>query len=146
RWSFRPQTQYALGFPMYADFPGVRTDWVSTQPGTRWVQDVGVMQDNWDLRAYVTSYRPGQHLVESWMNPVVLPRLGPGYWAPERQGDYLSLNLPAFGDAGYQHTGSMDTQLTGQIVRLYDGKKLVKEADGWQGLGVDVTPKRHQFR
>ncbi|WP_426560651.1 S8 family serine peptidase [Angustibacter sp. McL0619] len=146
RWSFRPQTQYGLGFPMYADFPSVRTDWVSTQPGTEWVQNVGVLDWSWDLRADRTTYHRGRHYVESWMDPVVLPRLGPGFWAPERQGDYLVLNLPAFADAGPDHTGSMDTQLTGQTVRLYDGSTLVSEAVGWQSLFAEVTPDRHRFR
>jgi subtilisin family serine protease len=145
RWSFRPQNPYALGFLMYADFPAVRTDWVSTQRGTQWVQNTMVLDGTWDLRGDKVSYRPGQHAVESWMNPVVMPRLGPGYWAPERQGDYLVLNLPAFADGGPNHTGAMDTQLTGQTVRLYDGPKLVKESVGWQDLLAEVTPERHRF-
>ena len=138
RWSFRPQTQYGIGFPMYADFPAVRTDWVSTQPGTRWVQNVAVLDGNWDLRADLTTYRRGQHVVDRWMSPVVLPAPGTRLLGARRQGDYLVLNLPSFGGrrAGSHRSDGHPADRTDRPT--VHGPTLVKEAIGWQDLFAEV--------
>ena len=46
------------------------------------------------LRARVRSRRP------TFFGPIVRPFVGPGYWAPMREGDYAQVNVPSWADGG----------------------------------------------
>lgn len=146
RFHFRPGVQYGLGFLQYMNFPATRTEWVSTQPGNQWYQGVTTIDGQWDLRGDRVAYDAGKQPTESWMKPVVYPRLGTGYWGPVRQYDFIQLNLPSFGDAGPGHTGGMDTQLTDQRISVYQGDTLLKSSEGWQSIGVELSPDKLMYR
>lgn len=145
-WAWRPHYQTSNGVLQYVALPSTRVEWVSTQPGTTWLQGVINLRWWWDVRGDKVRYRAGERASTEWFSPVVYPRLGPGYWGPLRQGDYLQVNLPMWGDAGAQHTGSMDSAKTDQVIKLYRGDRLLATSKGWQSLGAQVAPRRAQYR
>ncbi len=149
RYDFRPQDPYGMGSPQYMNFPATRVEYVSTQPGTEWYQGVQTIDGNWDLRGDRRTYDAGQNLVEKWFTPVVYPRLGPGYWGPVRQYDSMQLNLPSYGDAGRNHTGSMGDSdgTSSQVIEVYQGDTLLKHSQGWQATYVgDLSPDKTLYR
>ena len=64
------------------------------------------------------------------------PRLGPGFWRPLRQNNFLQINLPSFGDSGRDHTGGMDP--SDQTIKLYHGSQA-DQAE--RGLAVPRRPR-----
>ena len=149
RYAFRPQDPYGMGQAQYINFPATRTEYVSTQPGTTWYQGVQTIDGNWDLRGDKETYTAGQNLVEKWFTPVVYPRLGPGYWGPVRQYDSMQLNLPSYGDAGRNHTGSMGDSdgTSSQVIDIYQGDTLIKHSEGWQATYVGgLSPDKLLYR
>jgi subtilisin family serine protease len=146
RFDFRPFSPYSSGYEQYNEFPEVRTEWVNDPAGTAWVKNATVLNGEWSMRGTRERFRPGQHRIERWYQPVIHPRLGDGYWRPVRQINYLQVNLPSFGDAGPGHSGGMDMTLTHQHIRIYRGTKLLASSKDWQAVGVDVGPKLATYR
>ena len=150
RWGFASYAQTAFGLMQYASFPSTRADYVSTERGTSWYQGAILLDAHgWDQRGERHSFRPGAHTREDWFGPVVNPRLGTGFWAPERQTDWFQINLPSYGDSWSGHTGSRDNGATpSQVIKLYRGDHLVQTSTGWQSLGShDPLPtKRLKYR
>lgn len=149
RYDFRPHTAYGVGFPEVMNMPIARTEYVSAQDGTGWYQDATVVEGNWQERGVRQSYELGSTTAESWFAAVVQPRLGAGYWVPNRQGNTLQVNLPSWAGDEPTHTGGMgNTQGDDdQTIRWYQGETLLKESVGWQSdwLSIDTTEKT-QFR
>ena len=145
RWGYASYADTAFSLMQRASFPSTRVDYVSTEPGTSWYQGAITLDaHSWDQRGARRSFRPGQHTREDWFGPVVNPRLGSGFWGPERQVDWFQINLPSFGDSWPGHTGSQDNGATpNQVIRLYRGSRLIQTSRGWQSLGShDPMPKR----
>ena len=105
RYSFRPQDPYGMGNAQYLNFPGTRTEYVSTQPGTTWYQGVQTIDGNWDLRGDKETYRPARTWSRSGSPRSSTRASGPATGDPVRQYDSMQLNLPSYGDAGRNHTG-----------------------------------------
>jgi len=144
RWGYPSFATSAFGQMQYTSYPSTRVDYVSTEPGTRWYQGaITLDQHGWDQRDALRSFRPGQHAREDWFGPVVSPRLGEGFWAPERQVDGFQINLPSFGDSWSGHSGSQDNGATpSQVIKLYRGSHVLQTSRGWQSLGAQDMPKR----
>ena len=149
RYDFRPHTDYGVGFAQVLNVPYERTEWVSAQEGTSWYQDATIIAGNWNERGVRQGYQPGSLTQESWFTAVVQPRLGEGFWGPNRQGDMLQVNLPSWAGDEPTHTGAMG-DFTGddeQTIRFYEGDTLLTESLGWQSAWVDVeTTERTQYR
>jgi subtilisin family serine protease len=107
RYDFRPYTFAGVGFMEINPMPGVRREWVSAPEGTTWYQEAMNLDGPWDQRSELVDYDPGERTTVRWFSPVVRPRIGEGYWKPNRDGDTIILNLPAWGDSGPGHTGDM---------------------------------------
>ncbi|QDO87601.1 S8 family serine peptidase [Ornithinimicrobium ciconiae] len=149
RYDLRPHTAYGVGFAEKMNMPIDRTEYVSAQEGTSWYQDAAVMEGNWNERGLRQGYEPGSTTAESWFAAVVQPRLGEGYWLPNRQGDMLQVNLPSWAGDEPTHTGGMgEFQGTDdQTIRWYQGETLLKEDVGWQSSWIDGVPsERTQLR
>ncbi|WP_162801954.1 S8 family serine peptidase [Ornithinimicrobium murale] len=149
RYDFRPHTVAGVGFPQVMNVPFERVEWVSAQEGTSWYQDATVVEGNWQERGIRQGYEPGSTTSESWFAAVVQPRIGEGYWGPNRQGDMLQVNLPSWAGDEPTHTGGMG-HFTGeddQTIRWYQGETLLEESVGWQSSWIDSVPaERTQFR
>jgi hypothetical protein len=148
RCEFEPYSQGCVGFDQYISFPSTRVEYVSTEPGTSWYQGA-VTFDGWDDRGARTTYHSGQHTRQEWFGPVVNPRFGSGFWAPERQTDWFDLNLPSYGDSWPGHTGSRDNGATpSQVIKLYRGGRLLQTSRGWQSLSSHqpLPKQRLQYR
>ncbi|WP_256838141.1 S8 family serine peptidase [Ornithinimicrobium faecis] len=141
RYDFRPHTFAGVGMPQVMNTPFERTEWVSAQEGTSWYQDVTNVEDNWQERGIRQGYEPGSTTGESWFAAVVQPRIGEGYWGPNRQGSMLQVNLPSWAGDEPTHTGSQGSYEGNedQTIRWYEGDTLLDESVGWQSSWIDVT-------
>ncbi|WP_109471704.1 S8 family serine peptidase [Ornithinimicrobium cavernae] len=149
RYDFRPHTPFGVGSPQLMNVPFERTEWVSAQEGTRWYQDATVVEGNWQERGVLQGYEPGSTTAESWFAAVVQPRLGEGFWGPNRQGNMLQVNLPSWAGDEPSHTGSLGTFQgdDDQVIRWYRGDTLLEESIGWQSSWLEIEEtERTQFR
>ncbi len=94
RYDCRPyQWPLCLGSYEPVQTGSTRADYVSTQAGTKWYQDV-FHADGWEQRHDQVTYKAGRRTSFDWFAPVTRPRLGPGYWGPDRSDDFMSVNVP----------------------------------------------------
>lgn len=149
RYDLRPHTRRAIGFQYKINYPTERTEYVSATEGTSWYHLAQFVDTPWEVRQPLATYTGGQKLVENWFSPVVRPSLGNGYWGPNRQGNRLQFNFPAFADSGVGNTGGADYNYSvqNQTIKLYNGDTLVKEGKG-QALqsNIVVPAERTQLR
>lgn len=103
-----------------------RVDYVSTQAGTEWYDDVQDVR-GWSLRGDRQAYQPGGQHTHSWFEPVARPRTGPGFWQPRRSGDFFAVNVPYASSGAAGVTGAMDDDST-VVTRLFAGGKLVRSS------------------
>ncbi|MGG4491119.1 S8 family serine peptidase [Metabacillus idriensis] len=149
RYDLRPHTNGAVGFLQRLSLPKARTEYVSAIADTSWYHQANVLDATWEIRQPLVSYATGQKLTENWFSPVVRPSLGQGYWEPERQGNSLMINVPAWADAGTGNTGGTDYNVSvqNQTTKLYKGDTLLKEGKGQAIYAFDAAPpERTQFR
>ncbi|KQM81345.1 S8 family serine peptidase [Agromyces sp. Leaf222] len=143
RYDFVPGTEYGSGFPMRTTRGIERTEWVSTDQ-VEWYQDASVVDAGWEVRDIQRAYEPGQKVETSYFGPIVRPYVGPGYWAPNRTGDYAQVNLPSWADgANADHTGAFDTYSgaadRSQLTEVYLDGELAASAP-FQGATVWDLP------
>ncbi|MFF2371700.1 S8 family serine peptidase [Agromyces sp. NPDC058110] len=143
RYDFVPGTQYGSGFPMRTTRGLERTEWVSTDQ-VEWYQDATVVDAGWQVRDIRRAYEPGQKVETSYFGAIVRPYVGPGYWAPNRTGDYAQINVPSWADgADAEHTGAFDTYSgaadRSQLTEVYIDGELV-ESSPFQGATVWDLP------
>lgn len=103
-----------------------RTDYVSTDAGNTWYQDVW-HSSGWEQRGTQESLRAGSRTTVDWFAPVTAPRTGAGYWLPSHTGTWFTVNVPlASGIGGL--TGSYDWGSVPTTSRLYAGDQLLGES------------------
>jgi subtilisin family serine protease len=149
RYDLRPHTRGAVGFLYKLQLPSVRTEWVSAVKDTRWYHHAEVLDSQWEVRQPSVTYEKGGKLNEDWFSPVVRPRLGEGYWTPNRQGNSFQFNIPAWADSTKGSTGGTgyDESVKNQTHELYQGDTLIKEGKS-QALNVfsGISEERKQYR
>ena len=127
RYDFVPGVEYGSGYLMGTERGLTRTEWVNTDR-VEWYQDATVVDAGWQVRDVQRAYEPGEVTETSYFGPVVRPYVGPGYWAPNRSGDYAQVNLPSWADgANADRTGAFDvfsgTDDRAQLTEVYvDGE------------------------
>jgi len=74
--------------------------------------------------------------------------LGQGYWTPNRQGNYLQFDIPAWADSGNGSTGQVTSaeSVKNQTLKLYLGDTLLKEEKGQTILNKPVPEEKTQYR
>ena len=112
-----------------------RVDYVSTQAGSLWYEDVHDLR-GWEVRGTERGYRAGQQRTNSWFDPVVRPRTGPGYWQPFRTGNFFQVNVP-FASTGRDGVtgGMLDTSTV--EARLYADGQLIG-SNPYQAVQTEV--------
>ncbi|WP_433383542.1 S8 family serine peptidase [Actinoplanes sp. CA-142083] len=111
-----------LGIPQEQPLGTARTDYYSTQDSTAWYQGA-FLPEGPEQRHDQVTYRPGARSERVWFGPVTHPKLGPGYWGPNRQGDFMAVSVPEAGGPA-DITGSMNGSGT-VTSRLYQNGTLV---------------------
>lgn len=123
------------GFLDYAETPAIadRTDWVTS--GVRWTADVQIPGEQ-EQRTALTAYRAGSVQKEHWFGPVQRPRLlGDDIKVFRQEFGLFFANIPGWGDSGAAHEGfTYDTSAVENIVRLYQGEKLLGASDRYNSL------------
>jgi subtilisin family serine protease len=129
----------------YEPVPGqsTRTDYVSTG-GARWYQDV-LHSAGWEQRYDQVTYDAGKRYSLDWLAPITRPRLGPGYWGPTRDGDFMSVNVP-FAAGGSSITGHMWDGAGTVVARLYHGDDLLAEQPFQAVFAEAPTPELAEYR
>jgi hypothetical protein len=116
-----------LGWYEPVETRSTRTDYVSTTKGVSWYQDVFHV-DGWEQRHLQVTYRPGQHTSLDWFAPITRPRLGPGFWGPDRSDDFMSVNVPFASGGDDNITGSIwEPGGTVQSRLYHDGVLLTEQ-------------------
>ena len=139
----RPGVDYGEGYMLRTERGIERTEWVNTGE-VEWYQFALGIDSGWEVRDMRQAYEPDSVSTESWFGPIVRPYVGPGYWAPNRQGGFAQVNVPSWADGGSaQHTGAFDifsgrtdrSQLTEVWI---DGELFA--ASPWQAASVFDLP------
>ncbi|MFF0398442.1 S8 family serine peptidase [Streptomyces sp. NPDC005248] len=152
RYDLQDFDRYAIGFDTYQQLGTTRTDWVTAgRKKFTWYEQSGLINVVQE-RAPLIDPKPGSRTADQWFSPVIHPRLGDSV-LPNRQGDYFSLNVPAWGDGGTGHTGydfgdwqSTPDQLH-ETVTLYQGDTVVKSINHQQlNTNIPVSPDPLPYR
>ena len=106
----------------------VRPPAVPLVPGCAQHRRLGTAARPGDVRA-------GQRTSLDWLAPITRPRLGPGYWGPTRDGDYLTINVPV-ASSGSRVTGHMWERRGTVTSRLYFGGRAARRVAVPGGLPV----------
>lgn len=140
RYDMQDMDSYGIGFDQRQQMPSSRTDWVT--PGGRgfhWYEEADqgqILQE----RATITDYRAGANPDMDWFSPVLHPRLNDSTWLPQRYVDFMTINVPGFGD-GNAGTAGFDSGSgkLGETLWLYQGSTLITKA-AYQAIYTDVPP------
>ncbi|MFF4535102.1 S8 family serine peptidase [Streptomyces aureus] len=141
RSGFRPYRKYGSGFLQRLDIPGTRTDYVSTQPGTRWVESLGtgpgLVLSSQSVR---NAYEPGSRQVRDFFGAVTRPANGGTYWWSQRQKSQIAFNVQPWSDSGAGlHAGVMQSGNTVGL-KVYQDGTLIKTSTS-QAATIYPAPK-----
>ncbi|XRG77760.1 S8 family serine peptidase [Rossellomorea sp. GAMAL-10_SWC] len=148
RYDLRPYNKAAIGILNNLQLPSVRTEWVSAVKDTSWYKEASVKDSSWVVRQPLVTYEKGQRLQEDWFSPVVRPRLSRSYWIPNRQGENLLFNIPAWADSGNGSTGHVmyEESVKNQTLKMYQGDTLLREEKGQTMISDPVREENTQYR
>ncbi|MHA6765522.1 S8 family serine peptidase [Streptacidiphilus sp. PAMC 29251] len=141
RYDMQDFDQYGVGFQTLQALGTTRTDWVTPGNGTfSWYDeaDNAAVQE----RSLITPAVKGARTGSDWFLAAFRPRLNESQGLPDRQDDFMSLNVPGWGDSGTGHDG-FDQNLWGEgdqlheTVTLYQGSKNLGSTL-YQQLNVDL--------
>lgn len=108
RYDFAPGDSYSSGFLLRTTTGLRRTEYVDAER-LGWYQEATAIEPGWTVRDVRRTYSSGQRVSTSYFGGVVRPYIGPGYWAPFRQGPNAQVNVPSWADGGNAlHTGAFD--------------------------------------
>lgn len=127
RSGFRPYRKYGAGYLQRLDIPGTRTDYVSTQPGARWVENLatgpGMALSSQSVR---NAYQPGSRQVRDFFGAVTRPANGGTYWWSQRQKAQIAFNVQPWADSSAgQHAGVMQSG-DKKSLKVYQDGTLIK--------------------
>ncbi|AWW43653.1 hypothetical protein DN051_43220 (plasmid) [Streptomyces cadmiisoli] len=129
RYDARPgEFGITAGYHLPRPARGTRTDWVTADPGVVWRQSAVVVGELRSVGA-PEALRPGSETRERWFAPVTRPRLSSAD-SVSRGGDYLMMNVPAWGDSGRAHEGYTASPGATHAARLYQGDRLLTQSEG----------------
>ncbi|KAB1990687.1 S8 family peptidase [Streptomyces triticiradicis] len=131
RSGYRPYRKYGSGFLQRLDMPGTRTDYVSAQEGTAWIETSGtgpgVLLSSQGPR---TAYKPGSWQVRNWFKPVTRPANGGTYWWSQRQKTSLAFNVQPWSDSGDGHGGVIQSNGPAKVsLKVYQDGTLLKTSN-----------------
>ncbi|MFF2365453.1 S8 family serine peptidase [Streptomyces sp. NPDC058122] len=119
RSGFRPYRKYGSGYLQRLDIPGTRTDYVSAQQGTQWVESQGTGPGMiLSSQGPRTAYKPGSWQVRDWFRPVTRPANGGTYWWSQRQKTSIAFNVQPWSDNGDGHGGVIQSGYDNTKVNL----------------------------
>ncbi|WP_370116259.1 S8 family serine peptidase [Streptacidiphilus sp. MAP12-33] len=152
RYDMENFDQYGVFFDQTQQLGTNRTDWVTPGNGAFTWYEQSDVSNVVEERAPIADPRAGSKAARTWFSPVIHPRLGDSV-LPDRQGDYFSLNVPAFGDGGNGDTGydygdwqSTPDQLH-ETVSLYQGATLLGSTPHQQlNIFTPVSPDPLPYR
>ncbi|MFC1406718.1 MULTISPECIES: S8 family serine peptidase [Streptacidiphilus] len=136
RYDMQDFDSYGTGFDLVQQLPATRTDWVTPGAGFTWYDEASsqTVQERAPLRAFTA----GSRQPYDWFSPVLHPRLNTSTWLPQRNADWMTVNIPGWGDAMPGDSGF--DQGNGQLnetLWLYQGSTLIKKSN-YQAIYTDV--------
>ncbi|MEU1435269.1 S8 family serine peptidase [Streptomyces sp. NPDC005786] len=149
-----PDYGFGIGFAEYEKYPATRTEWVNPLPGDSfWYEDHAVFNEEGtdtaqEERSTDMDYTAGRTYPADWFAPVTRPRLGTGYWGPNRSlyGD-IQYNITPWTDSGAGHSGAMpDKEYDTGTVAVYQGDKLLDESPGRAGYVGNLADEKLPYR
>ena len=141
RYDMQDFDQFGVALQTIQALGTTRTDWV-TPGGERfgWYDqaDSPALQE----RSLITSPAKGSRTQSDWFLAAFRPRLNESQGLPDRQGDFVSLNVPGWGDSGPGHDG-FDQNLWGEGDALHETVTLYQGATDlgstvYQQLNLDL--------
>ncbi|MFG1709635.1 S8 family serine peptidase [Nonomuraea sp. M3C6] len=137
---------FALGNPLSAPAQGERTDWVSADEDTVWLEQAQIVGEVSQLSA-PTRYAARSAGDLHWFGPIHRPRIGVQSSLPGRQDDAMGAYVPGWSDSGSGHVGS--TYGNWQVknaLKLYQGDTLLAERPADQIYVAGLSPQRLPYR
>ena len=141
RYDMQDFDSFGTGFDLNQQLPATRTDWVTpggtgSGGGFTWYDEAGsqFVQE----RAPLLTFTAGSKQPYNWFSPVLHPRLNTSTWLPQRNGDWMTVNIPGWGDAMPGDSGF--DQGNGQLnetLWLYQGSTLINKSN-YQAIYTDV--------
>ncbi|WP_329033914.1 S8 family serine peptidase [Streptomyces sp. NBC_00178] len=119
----------AMGASFLHEVPaqGHRTDWVSADTDTPWLERVQIPGEVQESSAAVR-YRAGSTTDLHWFGPIHRPRLDNRTGVQQRTDDAFYVNVPGWGDSGGGHVGStLGNPGVDNMVSLYQGDTLLTQ-------------------
>ena len=141
RYDMQDFDQYGVGYQTVQALGTARTDWVTPGRGKfGWYAEANnpAVQE----RSLITHPVVGSRTGSDWFLAAFRPRLNESQQLPDRQGDFVSLNVPGWGDSGTGHDG-FDQNLWGdgdqlhETVTLYQGAAKLGSTV-YQQLNLDL--------
>ncbi|MCX5203620.1 S8 family serine peptidase [Streptomyces sp. NBC_00237] len=159
--SWRPWEETALALrSRYVRTGQARTEYLSGPADTRWLHWVNP-RNTWAFQALGTgmlgplrTYRPGEHVTESWYAPVVRPAIPRGVEGLAlRKGGQLTIGIPEFADTASGHYGyALPRKDAGtpypdetRAVLRHDGKVLAEGPRAWGVFPAGGDDGRYQL-
>ncbi|WP_093716714.1 S8 family peptidase [Actinacidiphila alni] len=144
-----------IGFTETESYPGTRTEYVSPEHGAGfWYEDHSVYDAAYsdqllEERGGNDVFRPGRTYAVSWFGGITRPRLGIGYWGPNRSSyNDIQFNITPWTDGGAGHSGAMPAaEYDGNTTyAAYQGDTLIDQGVGRAGGIWDQPAKTLPYR
>ncbi|MFC1412115.1 S8 family serine peptidase [Streptacidiphilus sp. N1-12] len=141
RYDLQDFDSYGVGFDQRQQMPATRTDWVTPGGGSgfSWFEeaDLGQLLEERSVTAPGTA---GGSTAHDWFSPVLHPRLNNATWLPQRNGDFMTVNIPGWGDGVAGNSGfDLGSGKLNETLWLYQGSTLLQKA-AYQAIYLDVPP------
>ncbi|MFF4243648.1 S8 family serine peptidase [Streptomyces sp. NPDC001822] len=138
----------AMGASYLHEVPaqGQRTDWVSADTDTQWLERVQIPGEVQESSAAVR-YGAGSTTDLNWFGPIHRPRLDNRSGVQQRTDDEFYVNVPGWGDSGGGHVGStLGNPGVDNIVALYQGDTLLTQEYSDYVDFAGLSPDRLAYR
>ncbi|MEW9529183.1 S8 family serine peptidase [Microbispora sp. NPDC049125] len=135
---------YALGNLLLQPAQGDRTDWVSADQDTQWLEQAMIPGEVSQLSP-PERYKAGSTTALDWFGPIHRPRLGAN--SAIRQDDMIAAFVPGWSDSGSDHVGTtFGNWQVKNAVSLYQGDTLLGHSDIDQFSVAGLSPSRLPYR
>lgn len=127
---------YSIGWPFGSEpVNSQRVDWVSTQPTYSWGQEAYANNLVYEIEPRMR-YQAGSTQKQEWFKPIERPYLNDNYKAPTRSGNWLDIDVPAWGSS--DHVGIAQNPYMQNTLTLYQGDTQLAQNSSVSKLGAEA--------
>ncbi|MEU4098804.1 S8 family serine peptidase [Streptomyces sp. NPDC026673] len=145
RFDIQPYQVFRLDSRRLSTAGARRTDWVTASPDATWKEEAYEDGTSFQHSGQV-GYPAGRTTDVQWFGPIEHPRLNESQDLPRRSGNSVSGLIPAFGDGGRDHAGTLGPGTTTQTIELRRNGRPLNRADGpWLEAELPHATSRYRL-